>query len=138
MTGADLSSGAQRKASPKVEVSISIRTVLVVAVAVAGAWALASIGNVLLLLFVGVFNVAVLSPVVAAMERRLGWSRGRCATLLVLALVVLIAVLVLILTQAIGSAVSDFSRNLPQIVDKVKHSDVGSFLNPWRGGGRPS
>jgi predicted PurR-regulated permease PerM len=129
MTGADLSSEARHQGSPKVEVSISIRTVLVVAIAVAGAWALASIGGVLLLLFVSVFNVAVLSPVVVTMERRLGWSRGRCATLLVLALVVVIAVVVLILAEAIGGAVSDFSRNLPHIVDKVKHSDVGSFLN---------
>jgi len=129
MTGADLSSGAQRKGSPKVEVSISIRTVLLVAVAVAGAWALASIGNVLLLLFVGVFNVAVLSPVVSVMERRWGWSRGRCTTLLVMGLVIVIAVVVVILADAIGNAVRDFSHHLPQIVDKVIHSQVGSFLN---------
>jgi len=86
MTGADRTSGADEAGRRRIEVSISIRTILLVAVAVAvvGAWALSSVGNVLLLIFVSVFNLAVLSPVVAAMERRLGWSRGRCATVLVL------------------------------------------------------
>jgi predicted PurR-regulated permease PerM len=86
MTGADRTSGADEACRRRIEVSISIRTILLVAVAVAvvGAWALSSVGNVLLLIFVSVFNLAVLSPVVAAMERRLGWSRGRCATVLVL------------------------------------------------------
>jgi predicted PurR-regulated permease PerM len=129
MTGADLPSGVGPPGRTGVEVSLSIRTILLVAVAVASAWALASIGNVLLLLFVAVFNVAVLSPVVSVMERRLGWSRGLCSTVLVLGIVILIGVVVLILAQAIGDAVRDFSRHLPQILDKVRHSDLGSFIN---------
>jgi len=129
MTGADLSSGAGPTGRPRVEVSISIRTILLVAVAVASAWALASIGNVVLLIFVAVFNVAVLSPVVSVMEKRLGWSRGLCTTVVVLGIVIVIGVVVLILAQAIGDAVRDFSRHLPQILDKVRHSDLGSFIN---------
>jgi len=96
---------------------------------VVGAWALSSVGNVLLLIFVSVFNVAVLSPVVAAMERRLGWSRGRCATVLVLGIVSVLFVISLVLAQAIGDAVTNFSRALPGLVDKVKHSDLGSVIN---------
>jgi predicted PurR-regulated permease PerM len=102
---------------------------LLVAVAVASAWALASIGNVLLLIFVAVFNVAVLSPVVSVMERRLGWSRGLCATVLVVGIVIVLGVVVLVIAQAIGDGVRDFSRHLPQILDKVRHSDLGSFIN---------
>ena len=68
-------SGATRQERREVEVSISIRTILIVAAIVAIAFALGSIGDVLLLLFVSVFSIAVLSPVAAAMERRLGWSR---------------------------------------------------------------
>ena len=68
----------------RVEVSISITTILLVAGAVGVAWALASIADVLLVMFVSVFSIAVLSPVVAAMERRLHWSRALCATALVL------------------------------------------------------
>ena len=113
----------------RVEVSISIRTILLVACAVAIAWALASIGSVLLVLFVSVFSVAVLSPVVTAMERRSGWSRGLCSTVLVIGIVIVIGAVVLVLAQAISGAVRGFSDDLPQIVDKVRHSDLGDFIN---------
>src|SRR3954452_11684257 len=68
-------------------VFISIRTILLTGVAVALAWALASIGQVLLLVFVSVFSAAVLAPVVDAMTRRLRWSRGTCSSVLVLGIV---------------------------------------------------
>ena len=129
MTLAESSSAAGDTARSGVEVSISIRTLLLVAGAVAIASALASIGNVLLVIFVSIFNVAVLSPVVTAMERRLGWSRGRCSTVLVLGILIVIGAVVLVLVQAISDAVRGFSDDLPQIVDKVRHSDLGNFVN---------
>jgi predicted PurR-regulated permease PerM len=113
----------------KVEVSISIRTILQIGVAAAVAWALVSIANVLLVIFVSVFSVAVLLPVVSAMERRLGWRRGASATALVSAVVLLLGVAVLVLVQSASGAVRDLSRDLPQIVDKVRSSDLGSFIN---------
>ena len=77
-------SGATRQERREVEVSISIRTILIVAAIVAIAFALGSIGDVLLLFFVSMFSIAVLSPVVDSMERRLPWGRALCATVLVL------------------------------------------------------
>jgi predicted PurR-regulated permease PerM len=130
MTAAESSSERSGNAGrPDVEISISLRTILAVAGAVALAWAVASISSVLLVLFVSVFCVAVLSPVVAGMERRLGWSRGLCATVLVLGIVIVIGALALVVVQAIGGAVGEFSDDLPQIVDKVRHSDLGRFIN---------
>ena len=129
MTAAQPSSGASGTPRPEVEVSISIRTMLLVAGAVAVAWALASIADVLLVIFVSIFGVAVLSPVVAAMERRFRWSRALCSTVLVLGIVLVIAVILLVLAQAIGGAVRDFSDDLPEIVDEARHSDLGSFVN---------
>jgi predicted PurR-regulated permease PerM len=129
MTTADSSSGAGDTARSNVEVSISIRTILAVAVAVAVALALASIGNVLLVIFVSIFGVAVLSPVVSAMERRLGWSRGLCSAVLVLVIVFALGGVVLLLVQAVSDAVRGFSHDLPQIVDKARNSDLGSFVN---------
>jgi predicted PurR-regulated permease PerM len=117
----------------RVEVSISITTILLVAGAVGVAWALVSIADVLLVMFVSVFSIAVLSPVVAAMERRLRWSRALCATALVLGIVVVLGGLVLVVAQAVGDAVRGFSADLPQILDKVKHSDVGDFVNSGSG-----
>jgi predicted PurR-regulated permease PerM len=116
-----------------VVVSISVRTLLVAAGIVALAGALASIGSALLMILVSVFSVAVLSPVVTAMERRLRWSRALCATVLVLGMVVALAAVVLVLAQAMGDAVRGFSHDLPRIVDDVRHSDVGDFINGGSG-----
>ena len=100
-------------------------------VAVAGA--LASIGSALLIIFVSFFSVAVLSPVATAMERRLRWSRALCATVLVLGIVVALAVILLVLAQAVSDAVRGFAHDLPQIVDDVRHSELGDFLNGGSG-----
>jgi predicted PurR-regulated permease PerM len=113
----------------EINVSISVRTILLVAGTVAIAWALASIANVLLVLLVSLFSVAVLSPVVSAMERRLGWNRALCSTMLVLGIVLVLGVVALVLVQAVSGSVRGFSNDLPQIVDKVRHSDLGNFVN---------
>jgi predicted PurR-regulated permease PerM len=111
------------------EVSLSIRTILLVAGVVAIAWALASIASVLLVVFVSMFSIAVLSPVVTAMERRLGWSRRLSATVLVLAIVIVLGAVALVVVQAIVDGVREFRGDLPQIVDEVRRSDLGSFVN---------
>jgi predicted PurR-regulated permease PerM len=129
MTVADPASGTRDTGGREVNVSLSLRTILLVAGIAAVAWALASIANVLLLIFVSLFSVAVLSPVVSAMEQRFGRSRGLCSTVLVLALVVVIGVVALVLVQAMSGSVRGFSDDLPQIVDKARHSDLGSFIN---------
>ena len=129
MAAVESSSGAGDTGRRGVDVSISIRTILLIAGAVAIAWALASIANVLLVIFVSLFSVAVLLPVVTWMEQRLGWSRRLCSTVLVLGIVIVIGVVVLVLVQAISGAVRGLSDDLPQIVDKVRHSDLGNFIN---------
>jgi predicted PurR-regulated permease PerM len=129
MTVADPAPGARDTGGREVNVSLSLRTILLVAGIAAVAWALASIANVLLVIFVSLFSVAVVSPVVSAMERRFGWSRGLCSTVLVLAIVVVIGVVALVLVQAISGSVREFSDHLPQIVNKARHSDLGNFIN---------
>jgi predicted PurR-regulated permease PerM len=110
-------------------VFISIRTILLVGVAVALAWALASIGHVLLIILVAIFSTAVLAPVVDAMERRLPWGRALSSTVLVLGIVVITGVTLAILLQPIVDAVRNFNDNLPRIVDEARHSDLGGFIN---------
>ena len=114
---------------PEVEASISIRTILLVAATVAVAWALVSVTDVLLMIFVSVFSVAVLLPVVKVMERRFGWSRALCATVVVLGIVIVIGAILLVVVQAISGAVRGFADDLPQIVDEVRRSDLGNFIN---------
>jgi predicted PurR-regulated permease PerM len=129
MTAAESPAEVSSTGRREVEVSISIRTLLLVAGAVAAAWALASIGSVLLMIFVSIFSVAVLSPVVGWMERRLGWSRGLCATLVVLGILIVIGAVVLVVVQAISGAVRDFSDDVPMILNKVRDSDLGNLVN---------
>jgi predicted PurR-regulated permease PerM len=122
-------SGATRQARREVEISISIRTIFIVAAMVAIAFALGSIGDVLLLFFVSMFSIAVLSPVVYAMERRLPWGRTLCATVLVLGIAILSLVFVVVLLQAVVDGLRNFSEALPGLVDQARHSDVGGFIN---------
>ena len=129
MAEPDSSSVAGDTGRPEVEASISIRTILLVAATVAVAWALASVTDVLLMIFVSLFSVAVLLPVVNAMERRLGWSRALCSTVLVLGTVIVIGAVVLVVVQAISDAVRGLADDLPQIVDEVRHSDLGNLVN---------
>jgi predicted PurR-regulated permease PerM len=133
MTNRDSSSEARAAGRAGVEVSISIQTILLVAATVAVAWALASIANVLLVIFVSILSAAVLVPVVSVMERRLHWSRRLCSIVLVLAIVIVIGAVVLVVAQAISDAVRDFSDDLPQIVERVRHSDLGDFINGGSG-----
>ena len=122
-------SGATRQARREVEVSISIRTIFIVAAIVAIAFALGSIGDVLLLFFVSMFSIAVLSPVVYAMERRLPWGRTLCATVLVLGIAILSLVFVVVLLQAVVDGLRNFSEALPGLVDQARHSDLGGLIN---------
>ena len=133
MSTRDSSSGPTAAGRTGVEVSISIRTILLVAGAVAVAWALASIADVLLVILVSIFSAAVLVPVVSVMERRLRWSRRLCSVVLMLAIVIVVCAVVLVVAQAISDAVRDFSDDLPQIVDEVRRSDLGSLINGGSG-----
>jgi predicted PurR-regulated permease PerM len=117
----------------QVEVSISIRTVLLLAAVVAVAWAAVSIADVLLVIFVSLFGIAVLSPVVTTMQRRSGWSRGTSSGVLVLAIWIVIGAGLLVLVQAMTDSVRQLSHDLPQIVDKARHSDLGQVINSGSG-----
>ena len=133
MSAAASSSGANGRGRRSVEVSISVRTVLLVAAAVAVAWAAASISSVLLVIFVSLFNVAVLSPVVSAMERRFGWSRALAATVLVVATAIVAGAIALVLVQAAADAVHDVSHALPAFVGQAQHTSLGRLLNSGSG-----
>jgi predicted PurR-regulated permease PerM len=129
VTGSESASAAGDTGRREVDVFFPIRTILLVGVAVALAWALASIGDVLLLILVSVFNVAVLSPVVGAMERRLTWNRAVCSTVLVLATVIVVGGALLILLQSMIDAVRGFSDSLPRLVEEARNSDLGGLIN---------
>ena len=106
---------------------------LLVAGAVALAWAAASIATVLLVLFVALFGVAVLSPVVTVIERRSRFSRGACSLLLVLGIVLIAGVVLLVVVQAVSGAVQALSGDVPRILDEVRQSGFGSLIDDRSG-----
>jgi predicted PurR-regulated permease PerM len=123
------SSRARGTDRTEVEISVSVRTILLVAGVAAIAWAVTSVASVLLVIFVSVFSIAVLSPVVTAMERRLGWSRALCSAVVLVGIALVIGAVVLVVVQAMVGAVRDFSDDLPRIVEEARRSDLGSFIN---------
>ena len=127
------SSSAGDGGRPEVDVSISVRTILLVAAVVAIALALVSIAEVILVIFVSTFSIAVFSPVVDAMEQRLRWSRGLCATVLVVGILIILSAVLLVLVQAMSDAVRGFSADLPRIVDEIRQGDVGSAIDDESG-----
>jgi predicted PurR-regulated permease PerM len=132
-TEAPVATRSREGSRREIGVSISIRTILLVAIVVAVGASIASIRSVLLVIFVSGFGVAVLSPLATGMERRLGWSRRVCSTLLVLAIMAVIGAVALVMVQAMSGAVHDFSHHLPQIVDRAKQSSLGNVLNTRSG-----
>jgi predicted PurR-regulated permease PerM len=70
---------------------------------------------------------------VTAIERRMGWSRGLSSARVALAIVIVLGAVALVVVQAIVGAVREFSDDLPQIVDEVRRSDLGSFINSGSG-----
>jgi predicted PurR-regulated permease PerM len=71
--------------------------------------------------------------VATALERRFGRSRRLAPTLLVLAVVIVLAAVALVMVQAVSGAVRGFGHDLPHIVDRARQSGFGDLLN--RGSG---
>jgi predicted PurR-regulated permease PerM len=67
------------------------------------------------------------------MERRLHWSRALCSTVLVVGTLVVLGLVLAVLVQAVSDAVRGFSDDLPQILDQVRHSNLGDFVNGGNG-----
>jgi predicted PurR-regulated permease PerM len=127
---------AETEAAPQrsgIDVSISFRTILLVAATVAVVAALVSIRSVVLLIFVSMFSVAVFSPVATWLQQRFGWSRRGASIVLVAALVVVVAAFALVVVGAMAGAVRGFSHDLPQIVERARHSGLGDLINKGSG-----
>ncbi len=110
-------------------VNITVRTLLIAAVLIFAGWAFVSIRTTILTLFLALFSALVLDPVVTAAQRWTKRGRGATATIVVLALVALGVVLVFLLVAPFVEAVGDFVDALPSIVQEIRESSLGSWLD---------
>jgi predicted PurR-regulated permease PerM len=110
-------------------ITITTKTMFVAAAFIAVGWALVSIRTSLLTLFLALFSALVLDPVVALVQRKLHVGRGLAAIIVVLGLVAVGIVCALILIAPFVEAVSDFVDALPSIVQEIRDSSVGSWID---------
>ena len=109
------------------ETAISVRTLLIAALIVFLGWAVISILDALLLVFLGIFLALVFEIPVRAFMRRTGRGRGLSATIVVLGSAAAATVLALILLVPLASSVRDFLKDLPDLVAQLRDSDELSW-----------
>jgi predicted PurR-regulated permease PerM len=114
-------------------VDITVRTMLIASALIAAAWAIVSVRTSILTLFLSLFAALVLDPVVALVQRRLKLGRGAAATIVVLGLVGLAILFLFVLISPFVREVGDFVDALPSIVDQIRQTSVGSWLDEHSG-----
>jgi predicted PurR-regulated permease PerM len=112
-----------------ISVNITVRTLLVAAAFIGIGWALVSVRTAVLTLFFALFAALVLEPLVTLLQRRLKRGRGATATLVVLGIVALGLLVAFVLLSPFVNAVRDFVDALPSIVQEIRDTSIGSWLD---------
>ena len=122
-------SASLTRARRPLNINLTVRTMLVAAAIVGVVWAFITIRSSVLTLFIALFSALVLDPVVALVQRRLHLGRGPAALIVVLGLVVFGIASAFVLISPFVSATRDFVDALPSIVQDIRNSSLGSWLD---------
>jgi predicted PurR-regulated permease PerM len=114
-------------------VDLTVRTMLIASALIAAGWAFVSIRTAVLTLFLSLFSALVLDPVVALVQRRTKLGRGAAATIVVLGLVGLAILFLFVLLSPFVREVGDFVDELPAIVDQIRQTSIGSWIDQHSG-----
>ena len=101
--------GQDRK---RVELLLPVRTVLILAAAIALLAAFQAIGDVFLIVFIGIFLGLVFEYPVRFVMRKTEWGRGLAATVTVLGAALAVVVLALLFLVPMVGSVRDFLQEL--------------------------
>jgi predicted PurR-regulated permease PerM len=115
-------------------VNITVRSLLLASVFVFAAWSVANVRSAILTLFLALFAALVLEPVVTLTQRKLHLGRGVSALIVVLGLVALGLVAAFVLIAPFARSIGGFVDALPQIVEDIRKSSVGSWVDSHSGG----
>jgi predicted PurR-regulated permease PerM len=110
-------------------VNITVRTMLIVGVFAALVWAFVEVRAAVLTLFLALFSALVLDPVVELTQRKLKIGRGVSAVIVVLGIVALALVAAFVLVSPFVNAMRDFVNALPSIVEEIRDSSIGSWID---------
>jgi predicted PurR-regulated permease PerM len=114
-------------------IDITVRTMLIASALIAAGWAVVSVRTSILTLFLSLFAALVLDPVVALVQRRLKLGRGAAATVVVLGLVGLALLFLFVLISPFVREVGDFVDELPSLVDQIRQTSLGSWIDKHSG-----
>jgi predicted PurR-regulated permease PerM len=113
----------------RVEISVSWKTLAVIGGAVLLAWAFIAARDAILLVFISLFLALVLDTPTRWMTDHWHLRRGNAATLLVLGLVVVVTALAILLITPFIGALRDLLHDLPNIVQRIRESEVFQKLD---------
>mgnify|MGYP000722281705 CR=1 FL=1 len=113
----------------RVEITISWRTLLLIGGAFAFAWAFIAVRQAVLWIFIALFLAIVLDTPVSWLQERLRMKRGSAAVLVVFGLVGFLTMLGALLVTPFVGAVRDLIEDLPNIVDRIRASNVFQRLD---------
>ncbi|MGL6279285.1 MAG: AI-2E family transporter, partial [Gaiella sp.] len=121
--------GPEPPPTSRVEITISWRTLAVIGMAGALAWAMIAARDAFLLLFIALFLALVLETPATYMQQRWGLRRGNAAMILVFGVIAVIALLAYLLVSPFVGAVQDLARDLPNIVERIRASELFQSLD---------
>jgi predicted PurR-regulated permease PerM len=107
----------------RVEITVSTRTMLTVLGTIAVAWAFIEARQAVLWVFVALFLAIVLSTPVTWLQER-GMKRSTAALLVMLVVFVVFGLLAYLLVSPFVGAVRNLIEDLPQIVERIRESDL--------------
>jgi predicted PurR-regulated permease PerM len=123
------SSGSLPTARRALNITITPRTMFLAAAIVAVVWAFVAVRTSVLALFLALFSALVLEPVVALVQRKLHLGRGPAALIVVLGVVAFALVAAFVLIEPFVNEVGDFVDALPSIVQDIRDSSIGSWID---------
>ena len=112
----------------RVEITVPIRTLLTILGVFAVAWAFVAARQAVLWIFIALFLAIVLQTPVSWLEQR-GMKRATAAMLVVLALVTTLVGLAYLLVTPFVGAIRDLIEDLPNIVERIRSSDIFQQLD---------
>jgi predicted PurR-regulated permease PerM len=104
----------------QIAVTITVRTLLLAALVVFLGWAIVSIREALVIVFLGIFLGLVFEAPTRAMMSRTGLSRGLSATIVVLGAALAALVIGFLLLVPLVGSVRDFLQDLPDTVAELR------------------
>ena len=114
----------------RVEITISPRTIVTVLGVAAFVWAFVAARQAVLWVFIALFLAIVLQTPVTWLEERVGMRRGNAAMIVVLGVMGFLGVLSYLLVSPFVGAVRNLIEDLPNIVERIRASDIFQQIDP--------